>query len=653
MIKKYFAIASLVVLALLSNYTNILAQVSPITVKNSKIRHGPEKGSLIIIGGGGATPKIQEKFLELAGGKENAHIVVITASIGDSAAYSTRSANRLKEQFGVKDVTVLHTKSIVEANSDAFIEPLKRATAVWFEGGRQWRTADSYLNTRTHQAFLDVLDRGGVIIGSSAGASIQGSFLWRGDTAGPHILVGNHTQGLGFLKNSVIDQHLLRRNRVFDLIEFIREAPDLIGIGLDEATAILVQKDTLEVIGRSYAVIYDYNTIVGKGNNAHVIDNIRENYTASNGPFFFLYEGQKYDLANRKVIPIPPRRREGNPPTPPQNFIPVEIHGVNPKSITAPSRSSEAYAKVPPITIKEKSTTRHGPEKGSLIIAGSGFTPDVWAKFLELAGGKENANIVVITAASGDTASNRSAEGIKRRLGIENVTTLHTKSLEVANSEEFIEPLKKATGVYFEGGRQWRTADSYLNTLAHQAFLDVLDRGGVIIGGSAGASIQGSFLWRGDTAGPHILIGDHTQGLGFLKNSAIDQHLLRRNRMFDLVDFVRNTPDIIGIGLDETAAILVQQDTLEVIGDSYAVIYDHNTIVGKGNNAHVVDGKREDYTASNGPFFFLYKGQKYDLDNRKVIDIQRKRSEDLAPKAEQPSDQQKRIEQSKKSKKKK
>jgi cyanophycinase len=657
MTKKYFAIAALVVLTLLSSYTNVFAQVSPITVNEKSItRHGPEKGSLIIIGGGGSTPKIQEKFLELAGGKENAHIVVITASAGDSAAYSTRSADRLKEQFGVEDVTVLHTKSIVEANSDAFIEPLKRATAVWFEGGRQWRAADSYLNTRAHQAFLDVLDRGGVIIGSSAGASIQGSFLWRGDTAGPHILVGDHTQGLGFLKNSVIDQHLLRRNREFDLVEFIRKAPDLIGIGLDEATAILVQKDTLEVIGRSYAVIYDHNTIVGKGNNAHIVDNKREDYTASNGPFFFLYEGQKYDLANRKVIPIPPRRRDGNPPTPPTwlDSIPTEVHGVNPKSITAPSRSSEAWAKVPPILVNEKSTTRHGPEKGSLIIAGSGFTPDVWAKFLELAGGKENANIVVITAAAGDTASNRSAEGIKRRLGIENVTTLHTKSLEVANSEEFIEPLKKATGVYFEGGRQWRTADSYLNTLAHQAFLDVLDRGGVIIGGSAGASIQGSFLWRGDTAGPHILIGDHTQGLGFLKNSAIDQHLLRRNRMFDLVDFVSNAPDIIGIGLDETAAILVQRDTLEVIGDSYAVIYDHNTIVGKGNNAHVVDGKREDYTASNGPFFFLYQGQKYDLDNRKVIDIPRRRPEGVAdPKAEQPSDQQKTADQLKKTKNKK
>lgn len=283
------------------------------------------------------------------------------------------------------------------------------------------------------------------------------------------------------------------------------------------------------------------------------------------------------------------------------------------------------WAQPSPVTIK-KTETRHGPERGSLIISGGGGTaPEVWDKFLELAGGKENACIAVITAAAGDSAalSARTAERIKERFGIENVITLHTKSLEVANSEEFIEPLKKATGVFFEGGRQWHIADAYLNTLTHQAFWDVLDRGGVISGGSAGASIQGSFLWRGDTAGPHILIGNHTQGLGFLKNSAIDQHLLRRNRMFDLVDFIRTAPDFIGIGLDETASILVQRDTLEVIGDSYAVIYDHGTITGQGNNAHVINNK-EVYTASNGPFFFLHKGQKYDLANRKVIDFKKR-----------------------------
>lgn len=279
----------------------LYAQEGPLKVKKSTTRHGPEKGSLLIIGGNvGSTASVWRKFTELAGGKDSARIVVITAASGDSAAFDQADVEEVKKQTGISHVTLLHTNSLQQANSPSFIEPLTTATGVYFTGGRQWYIADAYLNTLTHQAFLDVLNRGGVIAGSSAGASIQGSFLWRGDTKGAQILIGDHTQGLGFLKNAVIDQHLLKRNRQFDLIGLIKQAPQLIGIGLDEATAIVVQRDTFEVVGKSYVAVYDYNTIAG-AENKHVTDN-GEDYTSSSGPFFFLSEGQKYDLKNRKVI---------------------------------------------------------------------------------------------------------------------------------------------------------------------------------------------------------------------------------------------------------------------------------------------------------------------------------------------------------------
>lgn len=282
--------------------TSVSLAQSPIKVKEEEeTRHGPAKGSLLIIGGNvGNTPSIWDKFVELAGGKEKAKIVVVTAAAGDSAAWSQKPIDDLKKITGIGDVQLLHATSIQEANTEQFIAPLKEATGVYFIGGRQWRIADYYLNTLVHQAFLDVLDRGGVLAGSSAGASIQGSFLWRGDTKGAHILIGDHTQGLGFLKNSVIDQHLLRRNRQFDLVDVIRNTPTLIGIGLDEATAVLVQRDTLEVLGKSYVAIYDYKTIIGHGEERVV--NGRENHHVSLGPFFFLGHGQKYDLKERKVL---------------------------------------------------------------------------------------------------------------------------------------------------------------------------------------------------------------------------------------------------------------------------------------------------------------------------------------------------------------
>jgi cyanophycinase len=286
----------------------------PIKIINPTTKHGPEKGSLIIIGGNvGSQRDVWDKFTELAGGKEKAVIVVVTTGSGDSAAYDQKDVEIVKKETGVKNVTLLHTNDLKVANSESFIAPLKKATGVYFIGGRQWRIADSYLNTLTHKAFWDVLNRGGVIAGSSAGASIQGSFLWRGDTKGPQILVGDHTQGLGFLKSSAIDQHLLVRNREFDLVSLIRKSPQLIGIGLDEATAVVVQRDTLQVIGKSFVAIYDYNTII-KSEQKPLLDG-KNDYAAATGPFFFLSAGQKYDLAKRQVIKEPRKPRPAATPT--------------------------------------------------------------------------------------------------------------------------------------------------------------------------------------------------------------------------------------------------------------------------------------------------------------------------------------------------
>jgi len=105
-------------------------------------------------------------------------------------------------------------------------------------------------------------------------------------------------------------------------------------------------------------------------------------------------------------------------------------------------------------------------------------------------------------------------------------------------------------------------------------FREVLERGGAIGGTSAGASIQGSYLARGDTRNNQIMMGDHEAGFGFIQNVAIDQHVLARNRHFDMLDILRNRPELLGISIDENTAILVEGDQFEVIGDSYVLVYD-------------------------------------------------------------------------------
>ncbi|SFE45102.1 cyanophycinase [Spirosoma endophyticum] len=267
-----------------------------------------------------------------------------------------------------------------------------------------------------------------------------------------------------------------------------------------------------------------------------------------------------------------------------------------------------------------------GPEKGALVIVGGGaMGPELWNRFIELAGGAANANIVVIPTAGEDSSVSRpSREQVQLQgFGIKNITVLHTRDPKVANQESFVAPIRKATGIWFVGGRHWRLADSYLNTLAQKEFSAVLSRGGVIGGTSAGATIQGSFMVRGDTKGNSIMVGDHTQGLDFIHNVTIDQHFLRRNRQFDLIDVIKARPELLGIAIDESTAIVVQQNTFEVIGNSYVAIYEAGQIA---NSTKYPSGQN----STGGPFYFLGKGQKFDLQARKVILTQTPRTTELA-----------------------
>jgi cyanophycinase len=251
---------------------------------------GPKNGSLIVAGGAVRDKAIIERFIELAGGPDVPIIVIPTAGGRDNYDQYWGGLRQFKEA-GATDLTILHTYDRKVADTEEFAAPIKKARGVWFSGGRQWRLADSYLNTKVHEALWDLLDRGGVIGGSSAGATIQGSYLARGDTKTNTIMMGDHEEGLAFLKNVAVDQHMLKRNRHFDLIEIIEARPELLGIGLDENTAIVVRGDSFEIIGQSYVAIYDHNRVLDSG-----------------GHFYFLAPGDRYNLKTREAFRITTKR---------------------------------------------------------------------------------------------------------------------------------------------------------------------------------------------------------------------------------------------------------------------------------------------------------------------------------------------------------
>lgn len=243
-----------------------------------------------MIVGGWESASIHKHFARLAGVPE-ADVVCVPTALPHG-----RWSGWCRQFFRQAEVpadhrTVLHTRTPETADRKSFVELLKTADAVWFTGGRQWRLVQAYGGTRTEDAFHAVLERGGVIGGSSAGASIQGSFLLRGDPSSKKIVVGKYTEGFGFLPHSVIDQHVVARKRERDLIEVIEERPGLLGIGVDENTAAIVRGDTLTVVGESVVTIYDARRWEEADPGVSPDDQ-----------YFFLHPGEQFNLQSRRTI---------------------------------------------------------------------------------------------------------------------------------------------------------------------------------------------------------------------------------------------------------------------------------------------------------------------------------------------------------------
>ncbi|MBA4321751.1 MAG: cyanophycinase [Odoribacter sp.] len=265
---------------------------TPVTSADIKYEtSGPDSGSLVIVGGNMKDSSIINRFIELAGGKDAQMIVIPTAS--GEKEIDTAKTTEILTSAGAMNVTVLHTYDTIVANSEEFVAPLRKARGVWFNGGRQWRLVDAYANTLAEKEILKVLARGGVIGGSSAGATIQGSYLVRGDTKTNTVMMGDHELGFAYLKNSAIDQHLLVRNRQNDLPSVITKYPNLLGLGLDENTAIVVKGNEFEVIGQSFVAIYDYNLWQENPAGTRKLQN--------GAKFFLLRKGDRYNVKSREV----------------------------------------------------------------------------------------------------------------------------------------------------------------------------------------------------------------------------------------------------------------------------------------------------------------------------------------------------------------
>ncbi len=498
-------------------------------------------GTLIICGGGKVPPEVLERFVALAGGDNGQIVVITTASeTADTAEVDSRLEFWFTQRLAA--LTILHTRDREIADDPRFSQALTTATGVWFIGGHQERLTSAYLGTRTEKAVKGVLKRGGVVGGTSAGAAIMS----------PVMILGGNPQaelgpGFGFLPGCLVDQHFLKRHRQDRLQFALSKYPKLVGFGIDENTALVVKGRQLSVMGESKVVMY----FAEVGDKKVVTRDLTKNDHAD-----------LVALSRSAIARVEPR----------QTFDGEKI--------------------VPEIS------------HGTLIVAGGGDIAETTAnRFIEAAGGPE-ATIVVVTTANGERLSNDAkAVAWLASAGAKDVHLVHPRTHADAEAPALLALLKKAGGVWFTGGRQWRLVDAFQDTAAEKEFHELLTRGGVIGGTAGGASMLADYLVRGGPlSNKEIMAEGYEDGFGFLKGVAIDPFFTQRNRFADMAQLKRAHPHLIGLGVDDGMALIIKGQALEVVGHNQVIVYD-----------------RREPDAAEKEFRFLYNGDKYDLVSRERL----------------------------------
>jgi cyanophycinase len=262
--------------------------------------------------------------------------------------------------------------------------------------------------------------------------------------------------------------------------------------------------------------------------------------------------------------------------------------------------------------------------EGSLFIIGGGHRSEsMMKKFIELANQPDGGKIVIFPMASGspDEAGQSMVEEFKK-LGVHNVE-YHNLNREQALKEDNVKILDNVCGVYFSGGDQSRLTEALVHTPIHHMLLEIYKQGGVIGGTSAGAAVMSEIMITGEEK-REVKKGDEfekiqanniiaTPGFGFIKTAIIDQHFVARKRHNRLISLVAENPELLGIGIDESTAIIVKLDqTFEVIGEQNVIVYDASQAKINILPSHTISG-------FNIIMHILKARDKFDLNKKKVM----------------------------------
>ena len=222
----------------------------------------PPRGTLVIVGGGGMPQEIMDAFLAACGGK-GGRVGVVPTSTQDPDGALKEWGEDLR-QAGLTLVP-LDVRKREDASDPAVLAAARTCTGFWFSGGDQNRVGDKIVGTPLQAVILERHAQGAGVGGTSAGAAIMSRIMLTGDDRdGKESLTGlgrgayRTREGMGFLPDHcIVDQHFLRRNRQNRLFSVLMDHPDCLGLGIDEATALVVKDGQATVLGRSAVMVFD------------------------------------------------------------------------------------------------------------------------------------------------------------------------------------------------------------------------------------------------------------------------------------------------------------------------------------------------------------------------------------------------------------
>lgn len=253
------------------------------------------RGQLLLIGGGNRSEAILMRMIQL--GKGNILIIPLASEIPQEVA---ASAKKQLETLGARQIQVWNCQD-TKLDDSKCLEQIQQAGLIYFTGGSQSKLLKALENTPALKLILSRFQQDLSLAGTSAGTAIMSEIMLTGNPLAPHTSFDGikarmveTTAGWGLVKKMILDQHFLKRSRQNRLMSATFDNPHLIGVGIDESTAILVDADeNFEVLGDSSVMIID-------ARSAKIQLQANEHYHSENVKIHLLTHGQKFKISSKK-----------------------------------------------------------------------------------------------------------------------------------------------------------------------------------------------------------------------------------------------------------------------------------------------------------------------------------------------------------------